>query len=353
MVKSITIDGEIGKAEGQVSAQWFQSQLPVNSSEPIEIVIHSEGGNVWEGFKIYDLLTAYSGRKKAVIRSTAFSIASFIPMACDEIEIAPNGYFMLHKPSILIEGNEEDLTAQAQLLKQTCDNMIAAYCKKTGRTEEQILEIVSRETFLNAQQSVDLGFADRIVGEPYVGRQFSQAETMPHGVVVALFGAGPGGEKSERPKESLMSSQPVAATISEIKAAFPKASAEFVLKCLEKEMPLAEVATEAAVTAMSENESLKARITALEEEIASLKAQSTPTNPVEPEAGQTAVPAEPTARRTGAAPVAKASGTTLTAKAKWTSAVEAKMKSGLSREKAMLAVDRDQPELRSQMLQEV
>jgi ATP-dependent protease ClpP protease subunit len=273
MVKSITIDGEIGKAEGQVSAQWFQSQMPVNSSEPIEIVIHSEGGNVWEGFKIYDLLTAYSGRKKAVIRSTAFSIASFIPMACDEIEIAPNGYFMLHKPSISTEGNEEELTAQAHLLKQTCDNMIAAYCKKTGRTEEQILEIVSRETFLNAQQSVELGFADRIVGEPYVGRQFSQAETMPHGVVVALFGAGPGGAKSDRPEEQPMSSQPVAATISEIKAAFPKAKAEFVLKCLEKEMPMSQVATEAATEAMTEMESLLARLKATEEENMQLKAQ--------------------------------------------------------------------------------
>jgi ATP-dependent protease ClpP protease subunit len=216
MAKTILIDGEIGKAEGQVSAQWFQSQMPVNSSEPIEIVIHSEGGNVWEGFKIYDLLTAYSGRKKAVIRSTAFSIASFIPMACDEIEIAPK--------------------------------------------------------------------------------------------------------------------------------------AEFVLKCLEKEMPMSQVATEAATEAMTEMESLLARLAATEEENMQLKAQlaakeeaPVPTAPVQ----------EPTAKRTGAAPVAKASGNVLTAKAKWSSAVQAKIQAGMKRDQALLAVDREAPELRAQMLAEV
>ena len=51
--KVIRIDGVIGTGEGEVSAAMVRSQLPTNG-QPIEVKIHSEGGNVFEGFAIHD-----------------------------------------------------------------------------------------------------------------------------------------------------------------------------------------------------------------------------------------------------------------------------------------------------------
>jgi len=106
------------------------------------VKIHSEGGSVVEGFRIYDLVAAYAGPKRAVIESAAYSIASFIPMAFDEIEIAPNGYMMLHNPYMGAEGDDEELAAKAEFLAKLKGNMIDAYAKKSGKSIDEVKSIL-------------------------------------------------------------------------------------------------------------------------------------------------------------------------------------------------------------------
>ena len=356
MPKQIYIDGVIGNGDGEISSTFFKGQLPVNGLDPIEIVIHSEGGSVFEGFAIYDALCQYQGPKKCIISSYAASIASFIPMACNEVEITSNGYMMMHAPYSEEGGTASDMMHSAKLLADMESKMVAAYSAKSGKPANEITSILSKDTFLNAEQCLANGFVNKIAPNPVVGRMVAKAKSMPHGIYQALFGAGPSGDNREPTKGNTMSEsqKPVAATVTEIKRKFPKAKSDFIVKCMEQSMPMEEVATAVVEETMAENETLSAKVKAMEEELMALKAKALEIE-VEPKEEEEEVMPAPTAKaKSGVAPVAKAKALgTASAKAKWQSLIQAKVSTGVPQSKAVISVNKENPGLREQMLAEV
>ena len=353
MLKKIAISGEIGTEQGQVSAAWFNSQLPANGADPIEVSIHSEGGSVIEGFAIFDAIKSYAGPKKCVVASAAFSIASFIPMAFDDVEITPNGYLMLHNPYAACEGDSAEMSKMAGVLDGMKTNMVNAYSVKSGKSVDEIKAILDVETYMNASTALANGFVNRITPSPVIGKVFAKVKSMPHGIVQALFNAGPSGDNREPTKENTMSEsqKPVAATVRQIKAAFPKAKNEFIVKAMEQEMPMEQVATAMTQETMAENDTLMARVTALETELAAMKAKAME---VETEVVEE-TPVAPVAKaKSGVAPVAKSkSAGTVSAHAKWQSLIQAKVSTGTPKAKAVVFVNKENPGLREQMLAEV
>lgn len=365
-MKNIRIDGVIGQSEGEISAEWFRDQLPENGTEAIRVSIHSEGGSVFEGFAIHDAIASYAGPKSAAIESTAFSIASYIAMAFDDVEMSPNAYLMLHNPRIEIEGDDEELTARAGMMSSLKGNMVEAYASRCGKTAEEIQAILKAETYFNAADAVAIGLADRITQKAIKARAFARLDNMPHGVVTALFGAGSGGDNDSKKGQQMSESTVVAATVQEIKAAFPKAKAEFIVRCLEKSMPLASVATAAAEEMMSENEDLKAKVSAMEAEIAKAKAKDDDDTEAKAEAedddpeakaeyddDDKEEKAKARARRSGVKPVAKGRSGRPSAQVRWEEAVEIASKKAPNKMKAVALANRNNPGLREAMLAEV
>ena len=351
MVKKIAISGEIGTEDGQVSATWFRSQLPINGIDPIEVSIHSEGGSVIEGFSIYDAIKGYAGPKKCVVASAAFSIASFIPMAFDDVEITPNGYLMMHNPYAACEGDSAEFAKMAGVLDGMKTNMVDAYAIKSGKSTDEIKAILDAETYLNASSALASGFVNRITPSPVTGKVFAKSKSMPHMVFASLFSGGQSGDNREPKKGKSMSEsqKPVAATVTEIKRKFPKAKADFIVKCMEKDMAMEEVAVAAMDETMTENETLSAKVMAMETELAEMKAKvMAMEHPMEDEV-------MPVAKaKSGVAPVAKAkAGSGPSARAKWESEINAAIKNGTPRARAVFQIDAEHPGLREQMLAEV
>jgi ATP-dependent protease ClpP protease subunit len=362
MTKTIRIDGVIGTGDGEISAAMVREQLPENGTEPIAVKIHSEGGSVFEGFAIHDAFAAYQGPKSLSIESSAFSIASFIACAFDDVEISSNGYMMLHNPYAQVEGDDEDFARQSEMLGKLKSSMVSAYAQRSGKSEDEIKAILKNETYLNAQQSVEMGLAKRIAGQPVIGRAFAKVKTMPHGVVAALFGAGSDGENRETEGKP-MSIAPVAATIQEIKAAYPKAKSDFIVKCLERSLPMASVASAAAEEMMSENEDLKKQVSAMQEELAKYKAmdeeKAKAMESEEDEEEEPAMAMEDEEKKveakakSGVKPVAKARTGGPSASVRWNQAVDAAMaKTGNNKMKAVALANRNHPGLREAFLAE-
>jgi ATP-dependent protease ClpP protease subunit len=356
-MRQIVIDGAIGKGKEEYSAAQMRAELEAADGEPIHVTIHSEGGSVYEGNAIHDMLASYPGRKTATIQSMAFSIASFIALAFDEVEIAPNGWMMLHNPYAMVEGDGKQLAKVAGQMDELRTKMVEAYAERMGASVESVAAIMAEETFLDAQRAVEIGLADRVTASSYKSsREIKSLHKLPHGVVKALFGNSPEPAK-EIPRMSQTPDR-VAATAKAIKAAFPKAKAEFIVKCMEKEMTMEEVKDEyhemseadlellkeqleemATAKAAAEEElaKAKAKLAAMEDEMAAAKAAG-------PQARyRTGTPAV----GTGTAAPAKASG------AAWRDAVKAKLQSGYNRERAILMVDREDPSLRQAYLAEI
>lgn len=351
--------GNVGTERGITAQQVKQQLAKMDQTQELIVRIDSEGGSVFDGLSIYDAFANYPGPKKAIIESTAFSIASYIAMAFDDVEIAENGYVMIHEPATSVDGTASDMTKSAELLAKLDQSMVAAYAKKTGLSEDEARIFMREETFFNASEALNYGFVNRINAKAVPTRIAPQARhtKMPQRVFAALFGAGLNGDNRDTTTEIPMSEtqKPVAASIKEIKAAFPKMKDSFFVKCLERELPLASVAGAAAEELMAENQELMAKCTAMEEELTALKAKA-----MEEETAmeQEEVVEEETAKATaksGLKPVAKAKATvaTSTATDQWNAAIEAALPTAKTRFKAVAVANRKHPGLREKMLEEV
>ena len=131
--------------------------------EPLDVYINSPGGIVEAGQEIY---TALRGDPRVNIHITgqACSAASFIAMAghCD---ITPVGLVMVHCASMGASGNHNDMERAAQELSATDRAIANAYVTKSGMELKEALRMMEKETWLTANQCLELGLVDAITPE--------------------------------------------------------------------------------------------------------------------------------------------------------------------------------------------
>lgn len=352
-MNQLNLYGVIGSDVRSVDVK--KALLEMDQTQELVVKIDSEGGSVIDGFSIANALEAYPGPKRIIVEPSAFSIASYIVAVFDNVEIVSNGYIMAHFPYDMMGGTSEELKNKAALLENMETKFVERYVAKTGKTEEEVREMLRKEVFFDAEESVAAGLASSIIGLEAKARATPTAKhrDMPTRVYAALFGANLGGDESETTEEQSMSNAQPAATVQEIKAAHPKASADFILACVERSLPMAQVSAEyteeqakAMEELMSENEELKAKLSAMEEEM-SAKAMEEE----EPEAMEEEE--KPVARARGAKPVANAAKPGVTsASERWNEAVAAEVARGASRPNAVLACAKKNPGLHAEYIAE-
>lgn len=130
--------------------------------ETLTVNINSGGGSVMAGQEIYSLL---HGRDDVQIKvqSLAGSAASVIAMA-NRCEISPVAMIMIHNVSMSgASGDYHDMQKNAEILRQMNTALASAYTAKTGKSNEEILKLMDRETWLTANQALEMGFVDGII----------------------------------------------------------------------------------------------------------------------------------------------------------------------------------------------
>jgi hypothetical protein len=112
----ISIYDEIGM--WGVSASAFMRDLrSMGELDEINLSIHSPGGDVLDGWAIYNALKNNKAKVTARVEGLAASMASVILMAADEIEIPENAYVMIHNPWGVAIGDAEELRDTAELIE--------------------------------------------------------------------------------------------------------------------------------------------------------------------------------------------------------------------------------------------
>ncbi|HDE6056045.1 TPA: Clp protease ClpP [Staphylococcus aureus] len=130
------------------------------SDEDVDIIINSNGGNLVAGSEIYTHLRGHKGKVNVRITAIAASAASLIAMAGDHIEMSPVARMMIHNPSSIAQGEAKDLNHAAETLEHVGQIMAEAYAVRAGKNKQELVEMMARETWLNADEAIEQGFAD-------------------------------------------------------------------------------------------------------------------------------------------------------------------------------------------------
>ncbi|EOV9570214.1 ClpP-like prohead protease/major capsid protein fusion protein [Cronobacter turicensis] len=144
------------------SAKALAANIAKAGKLPLTIAIHCPGGSTTDGFMLANAITRYPGYVTARIDGIAASMATVVACAARRVAMASNAWYMIHNPWALAGGDAEEFRKNADLLERTQAQMIAAYAKKSGLSNDEIRAMMDAETWMTAEQAKAKGFVDEI-----------------------------------------------------------------------------------------------------------------------------------------------------------------------------------------------
>lgn len=161
-----SMDWWTGKTSG-ISAESITQFLRENQDvDTINVHINSNGGLVFEGITIHNVLKGSGKTVNVIIDGLAASIASVIAMCGDTVKMYPTSQMMIHNCWTYGCGNANDFRKLADQMDKIMDSSRIAYLAKAKDklAEEKLNELLDNESYLTAQECFDLGLCDEIIG---------------------------------------------------------------------------------------------------------------------------------------------------------------------------------------------
>ena len=174
-MKTVTVNGDIICNDLKWVYDWleYESCCPADirkaaaeltdENEELKVIINSPGGDVQAGQEIYSILKDIKNPVTINVQSMAASAASMIAMAGDTVKMSPVALLMIHNASTCTSGDYRDMQHTADVLQTVNTAIMQAYIAKTGKTEDELRDMMDRETWLTANQCLENGFADEII----------------------------------------------------------------------------------------------------------------------------------------------------------------------------------------------
>lgn len=171
----MNIFGVIGGKDTETK-DTVKKQLKDAGGQDVLINISSSGGSIVEGMAISEMIALYHGKSTTRGIGIVASAATIILMAGKKKEMTKNSFFMIHNSWGGVEGNANDLEKTVMLLKMFDDQMAQIYTAQLeskgklmyddkDKTLEEIKKMMAAETWLTAEEALDMGFIDIIVEE--------------------------------------------------------------------------------------------------------------------------------------------------------------------------------------------
>jgi len=169
----LRIDGEIIDDDDAWLYEWFgishtaanafRAELKKLSGKPLTVWIDSYGGSVFAAAGMYNALMEHKGGVTVKIDGKAMSAATIVAMAGEKIYMSPAAVMMVHNPLCEVYGYASDLRKVADVLDEIKESIMNAYEIKTGRTRDDLANMMDAETYMSAGTAIKEGFADEML----------------------------------------------------------------------------------------------------------------------------------------------------------------------------------------------
>lgn len=153
--------------DDDITPKMFKEDLyRYGNRGPVTIRMNSGGGDVIAASVMKAILIDYPGKVTVKIDGMAASAATIVAIAGDVVKMQESAYFMIHDPMtsfFFAVLNIEELSRLLDSLKTAKNGIIDAYTTKTGMSRERLGTMMTRETWMTAQEAVTMGFADEVI----------------------------------------------------------------------------------------------------------------------------------------------------------------------------------------------
>lgn len=168
VVKERPIDfwtGEDIKGDFIISSEFVKDIESLGNCKKLNIRLDSLGGDVHAAIVIHNRLREMSRNGTeicCIVDGVAMSAGSMIMCAADHVSVSEESLIMIHKSSVsgFFIANADELRKLADENDKYDEAIVAAYRRKTGLNDKELLAMMSEETYMTGKEAMKKGFAD-------------------------------------------------------------------------------------------------------------------------------------------------------------------------------------------------
>lgn len=163
-VATINILGDIGGFG--VTYDSFQRSLDsLGPVSEINLRIQSDGGEVHQGFAIYNALQLHPAKKTVTVMGLAASMASVVAMAGDVRRMPKNAVMMIHNPIGGVQGNGDEIVSYGEAVNDMGSKIAQTYADASGGklSVAKAQSLMDKQSWLGADQCLALGLCTDII----------------------------------------------------------------------------------------------------------------------------------------------------------------------------------------------
>lgn len=175
-----------------VQAKDFLASLSAVEGPALTVEISSPGGDAFAAVAMYNGLRASGKEITTKVMGVAASAASLIFMAGDKRIMPKNTHLMVHNPSAFGGGTATDHQEMADMLAKVGATIRTTYAARSGMSEEDVATLLSKDTWLTADESLANGLATEVTDEVKATVSFDMARAdLPEAVRAVYMAAKP------------------------------------------------------------------------------------------------------------------------------------------------------------------
>jgi len=147
---------------GDISCEGVRNELDGVHAKEIEVHIHSNGGDAFEGVAICNYLRNHPAQVTAIVDGMCASAASVIAMGADKVIMPSNTVMMVHRAATMAFGNAVTLRKRADMLKDVDESLIESYTSRFKGEHFELESLLDHETYMSASKAKSYGFCDEV-----------------------------------------------------------------------------------------------------------------------------------------------------------------------------------------------
>ncbi len=165
--RKIFLWGAVTDASAKQITETLLYLEAIDPGKPITFYLNSPGGSITAGMAVYDTMKLITSPITVVVTGMAASMGSILLSAAPKGRrlLYPHSRVLIHQPLISgrFSGPATDINIQAQEMEKLRLELNQILATASGQPLEKINRDTDRDFYLNAQEAIAYGLADRIV----------------------------------------------------------------------------------------------------------------------------------------------------------------------------------------------
>ena len=148
-----------------VTADDFDRQLQaLGDIDELTVRINSPGGVLSEAVAMRTVLMKHPAKKTIDIEGDCASAATVI--AClpgAHVRMAKGSQYMIHRAKCGARGTADNMLSAFNMLQKSDLDMAKIYAGRTGKTVDECMELMKKESWFTAEEAIENKFADEVL----------------------------------------------------------------------------------------------------------------------------------------------------------------------------------------------